>query len=381
MSMENASPRLYNEDLAPATGAQLGSVQHLQRLDLGRAQPLGLLPRRQPVSHLRQSAELHHRHRRRLAGHLPADEPCRLRRRQDRRALSGAGARLLRHVRRQPAGPGARHRRLLLVRRADERGLGRAGGAADAQPRDGRLQPQFAPARPFDARSHHVRHRLGAATAHHPARHGDGAEVPGLGGPGGLGDDADSRRRADDQGRRHLLRRRHSARRPAEEDRRRRGSRRARLVRGAGGGGGDLDHLFRRALPQLLRLLALRAEQARGAHGQSLGPAGQPDPVLAGRRHHHDLGLRRLPRGAAASGRDLGALRFLGAGADRGADLRGGDARHQRGGEFRLAGLRFLQCVPVDDQLQARRLYRRPHRAGALSLRAVGRAARRVSSA
>ena len=49
---------------------------------------------------------------------------------QDRRALPGAGARLVRRLGRQPAGTGARHRRLLLVRRANGRGLGRHRGPA-----------------------------------------------------------------------------------------------------------------------------------------------------------------------------------------------------------------------------------------------------------
>ena len=50
---------------------------------------------------------------------------------QDRRALPGARARLVRHLGRQPAGPGARGRRLLLVRRADSGGVGRDRRAAD----------------------------------------------------------------------------------------------------------------------------------------------------------------------------------------------------------------------------------------------------------
>ena len=56
-----------------------------------------------------------------------------------------------------------------------------------------------------------------------------------------------------------------------------------------------------------------------------------------------------------------------------GAHLCGRDARHQRGGQFRLAGVRLLQRVPEQDRLQEGRLYRRADRAHPLSLRAVGR--------
>ena len=63
MEIRNPSPGLYNEDLAPASDAQLGRLQHLQRLDLGRAQPLGLLPRRQPVPAVRQLHQLPAGHR------------------------------------------------------------------------------------------------------------------------------------------------------------------------------------------------------------------------------------------------------------------------------------------------------------------------------
>ena len=62
----------------------------------------------------------------------------------------------------------------------------------------------------------------------HPAWHGDSAALPGLGGAGGLGDDAGPRGRADDHGRRHFIRRRHSARRAAGENTRRRGARQRR---------------------------------------------------------------------------------------------------------------------------------------------------------
>jgi DNA polymerase-3 subunit epsilon len=60
---------------------KVGRVQHLQRLDLGRAQPLGLLPRREPVPAVRKLRQLHRRDRHRLADHLLPDEPHRLRRR------------------------------------------------------------------------------------------------------------------------------------------------------------------------------------------------------------------------------------------------------------------------------------------------------------
>ena len=119
--------------------------------------------------------------------------------------------------------------------------------------------------RPLGARGDLLRGHLGAAAAHHPERHGDGAQVPGLGRPGGVGRDADPGDRPVRQGRRLLVRPRHSAGRAAREDQGRRRQRRARLVLGADGGGRDLDHLLRRAVPELLRLLALRQEQGRGA--------------------------------------------------------------------------------------------------------------------
>ena len=56
-----------------------------------------------------------------------------------------------------------------------------------------------------------LRRRLGAAAADHPEGHGDGAPVPGLGRPGGLGDDAGARDRPVRQGRRLLVLPRHSA--------------------------------------------------------------------------------------------------------------------------------------------------------------------------
>ena len=138
----------------------------------------------------------------------------------------------------------------------------------------------------------------------------------------------------------------------------RRRDRRAGLVGGADGGRRDVDHLFRGAVPQLLRLLALRARQGDGAQGQPLGPADQPRAVLARRRHHDDRRLQGLWRSAAASRPDLGEVRQLVPGAARRADLRGRDARHQRRRELRLAGVRLLERVPARDRLQEGRLHR-----------------------
>ena len=55
---------------------------------------------------------------------------------------------------------------------------------------------EHALARPLGAGGDLLRGHLGAAVAHHPERHGDGAQVPGLGRPGGLGRDAGARRSA-----------------------------------------------------------------------------------------------------------------------------------------------------------------------------------------
>ena len=203
---------------------------------------------------------------------------------------------------------------------------------------DGMLQfhKTHALPRPLGAGGDLLRGHLGAAVAHHPEGHGDGAQVPGLGRPGGVGRDADAGDRPVRQGRRLLVRPRHPDGRAARQDQGRRRQRRARLVLGADGGGRDLDHLLRGAVPELLRLLALREEQGGGEEGQPVGPAGQPDRVLAGRGHHHHRGLQGVRRSAAAPRADLGQVRQLGAGADRGAHLRGRHAGHQRGGQFRL---------------------------------------------
>ena len=86
-------------------------------------------------------------------------------------------------------------------------------------------------------------------------------------------------------------------------------------------------------------------------------------------------------RGAAASRADLGEIRQLVPGAARGGHLCGGDARHQRGRQLRVACIRFLQRLSKTYRLQEGRLYRRADRAGAVSLRALGRQRRLASSA
>ena len=86
-------------------------------------------------------------------------------------------------------------------------------------------------------------------------------------------------------------------------------------------------------------------------------------------------------RGAAASRPDLGEVRQLVSGAARGAHLCGGDARHQCGRQFRFARVRFLQRLSKTYRLQEGRLYRSADRAGAVSLRAVGRQCCRVRRA
>ena len=159
-------------------------------------------------------------------------------------------------------GAGARRRRLLLVRRADGGGVGRDRRAADPQRQPDGVPQEHALPRPLGAGGDLLRGHLGAAAAHHPERHGDGAQVPGLGRPGGVGRDADPGDRPVREGRRLLVRPRHSDGRAAREDQGRRRQRRAGLVLGADGGGRDLDHLLRGAVPELLRLLALREEPA-----------------------------------------------------------------------------------------------------------------------
>ncbi len=72
-------------------------------------------------------------------------------RRQHRRTLPRTGARLLRHLGRQLPGDRARHRRLLLVRRADGRRLGRHRRAAHPQRRHAGLPSVEPYARPLDA--------------------------------------------------------------------------------------------------------------------------------------------------------------------------------------------------------------------------------------
>ena len=79
-------------------------------------------------------------------------------------------------------------------------------------------------ARPFRPRSDLLRRRLGAAIADHPARHGDGATVPGLGRTGGVGDDAGAGDWPDRQGRRRQPVGRHPGRRAGRQDQGRRGS-------------------------------------------------------------------------------------------------------------------------------------------------------------
>ncbi len=209
----------------PGPRAPLGHLQHLQRLDLGRAQPLGLLPGRQPVPAVRQLRQLHPGDRHQLAGHLLPDEPGGLCRRQDRRAVPGAGARLVRHLGRQPAGAGARGGGLLLVRRADRGGLGRHRRAAHAQRFDHGIPPDHAPAGPLRPGGDLLCGGLGAAAADHPERHGDRAQVPGLGRPRGVGGDAGAGHRPVRQGRRLLVRPRHSAGGAAGQDQGRRASR------------------------------------------------------------------------------------------------------------------------------------------------------------
>ena len=59
---------------------------------------------------------------------------------------------------------------------------------------------------PFDAGGHLLRRRLGAAAADHPARHGNGAPVPGLGRSGSLDHDAVAGHLPGRQGRRLLAR-------------------------------------------------------------------------------------------------------------------------------------------------------------------------------
>ena len=78
-------------------------------------------------------------------------------------------------------------------------------------------------------------------------------------------------------------------------------------------------------------------EQGGGDKGNVWGLPVNLLAVLAGRRRDDDRRLQGLRRGDAAPGADLGQVRQLAAGRARRADLRGGHARHQRRGQFRLA--------------------------------------------
>ena len=132
MSIPNASPFLYNEDLAPAVERKWGafSIFNVWTSDVHSlwgyylAASLFLLCGSFVNFVLAIGIGS-------LVIFLP-DEPGRLRRRQDRGAVSGARARVVRRLGREYPGAGARDRRLLLVRRANCRRLRRDRRAADA---------------------------------------------------------------------------------------------------------------------------------------------------------------------------------------------------------------------------------------------------------
>ena len=110
-------------------------------------------------------------------------------------ALPGDRPHLVRCLRRQSrrADPGGdRHR---VVRHPDLAGLAGRGRARDRGVARPRRAPRRELPRPRRARLGGVRGAVGAAAAGHPARHGDRAAVPGLGGPGDLGRDVRARRR------------------------------------------------------------------------------------------------------------------------------------------------------------------------------------------
>ena len=190
------------------------------------------------------------------------------------------------------------------------------------------------------------RRHLGAAASDHPERHGDGAQVPGLGRPGGLGDDADPVGRPLRQGRRRSRSSPAFRRRAAGEDQ----------GRGIAGEPGSFWALMAVAATWVTYFAALylnfcdfsryAQEQGRGEEGNLWGL-----PV--------NLILFSLVAGvttiaafqvygevAASSRADLGQVRQLVARAACGADLRRGDLGHQRRGQFRLAGVRLLQRLP-----------------------------------
>ena len=193
MTIANASPRLYNEDLAPARERNWGafSIFNVWTSDVHSlwgyylaaslflicgnfvnfivAIGIGSL-----VIFLLMN----------LVG---------LRWRQDRSSLPRSRSGVVRNLWRQFAGAGPRGGCLLLVWRANERRLRRHRRSSPAQQRDRRIQPEFAFPRSHDPGDDHLHHRVGAPAPHHSARNGDGAAVPGLGGSGGVGDDADPR--------------------------------------------------------------------------------------------------------------------------------------------------------------------------------------------
>ena len=245
------------------------------------------------------------------------------------------------------------------------------------------VPPEHAFPRPLGAGGDLLRHRLGAAAADHPARHGDGAAVPGLGRPGGVGDDADPGDRPVRQGRRLLVRRTRfrrtcCSRRPRTPAFPASRARSAALM----AVGGDLDHLFRRALPEFLRLLALRAGQGGGAEGQPLGPAGQPDrcsrwsPASPRSPPSRSIDEVLLHPDQISAKFDSWFLALLAALTFAVATLGINVVAN-----FVSPAFDFSNVFPKHDRLQEGRLYRGADRAGALSLRAVGRQRRRASSA
>lgn len=247
----------------------MGCLQHIQRLDLRRAQPLGLLSGRQLVSALRQLRQFHSGDRNRLAVHLCPDELDRQCRRQDRRALSGARPRFLRHLGRQRAGTGAGDRRLLLVRCTDGGGLRRDRRAADAHGRFQVLPRNHACAGPFRSRSNLLRGDLGAAAPDHSAGHGDGAALPGLGGTCRMADDAGPGGLSLHQGGRDLAGRTDPAGRAAGKDQGGRRPRRAGVARRTLRRRRDLGHLFRRAFSISATSRATRRTRLRCARAIS----------------------------------------------------------------------------------------------------------------
>ena len=137
--------------------------------------------------------------------------------------------------------------------------------------------------------------------------------------------------------------------------------------------GGDLDHLFRRAVPQLLRLLALRARQgdacARATSGacRSTSSCSRWSPASRRSRPSRSIGEVLLHPEQISAKFDSWFLALLAALTFAVATLGINVVAN-----FVSPAFDFSNVFPQQDRLQEGRLYRGADRAGALSVRALG---------